>query len=284
MRSRAITNKRHLLAILGLKKDELEKLLLDIPDLYSPYLKREKKKDGTIKERNICPSLGKLKTVQGKIKNWITNEHELPDYIQGGRKKKDSITNAKPHKGKHFHFCLDLKNFFPSVKNWRVNKVLLRKKYHPDIASIITKLVTLEKTVLYKGKPIVFRKEIPQGAPTSTAITNLVFYEEVDIKLEKVIKDKRITYTRYVDDLNFSSQTDFIEIVYEIVKVVSEAKFKINRKKTFYKRGKVEITGTDVCQNGLLPTKRLLDKYNDPEITKESKAGVENHIKRIKAA
>ena len=279
-----ITNKRHLFAILGVKREEMEKLLLDIPNLYAPYIKKEKKKDGSIKERNICPSIGKLKLIQRRIKTRILDTHTLPEYIQGGQKGKDSLTNSKFHIGKNFHFCLDLKNFFPSVKNWRVNGVLLQLGYSPDAASILTKLVTFEKVVTIQGKEITFQKEVPQGAPTSTAITNLVFYTEVDEQIEKLIQGKGITYTRFVDDLNFSSQVDFLETVYEIVRIVSAARYKINRKKTYYKRGKVEITGTVVCQNGLRVPKKLLLKLDEPERSAASKTGIVHHMARIKAA
>jgi RNA-directed DNA polymerase len=273
-----------LLAVLGLKEHELEKLLNDIPSLYGPFVQDEKKKDGTVKQRYICPSLGLLKVVQERIKERILDTYALPDYIQGGTKGNDSITNSKQHIGKHFHFCLDLKNFFPSVKNWRINRVLLSLRFSPEMASILTKLLTLEKTVILRRKPISFFSEVPQGAPTSTAICNLVFYIEVDRKIEELIKNKKITYTRYVDDLNFSSQTDFTDTFNSVIEVISEANFKINRKKTFYKKGRVEITGTDVGQNGIRPTKRLIEKLDEPDRSEASKAGVRNHIKRIKNA
>lgn len=271
MKQVAITNQRHFLATLGLKQHELDQLIIDIPRLYTPYIKKELKKDGKIKEREICPSIGKLKVIQDRIKNRILDKHPLPDYIQGGRKGKDSISNAVEHRGKHIRFCLDLKNFFPSVKNTRVNKVLLRLGYTPEIAGAITKLIT-------------FGNKVPQGAPTSTSITNLVFYTEVDLKIEKLIKDKGITYTRYVDDLNFSSQQDFKNISLEIIKIISDANFKLSRNKTFYKIGKVDITGVEVKQNVLKPTTKLKAKLIEPGRSEPSIAGIQNHIKRIKAA
>jgi len=279
IRQKAVTNDRHLLAILGLKNPELKEILANLDKFYSPYIKREKKKDGSIKRRVICPPKGKLKYIHYLINEKILNTHLLPDYIQGGVKGKDSIRNSKYHKGKNFHFCLDLKNFYPSVKNTRVNRVFLKLGYHPSVASTLTKLVTHS----CKVKDIELNREVPQGAPTSTSISNLVMYKEVDIHIEKVIKDKGITYTRWIDDLNFSSQTDFIKEVYEIVQIISTANFKINRGKTFYKRGKVTITGVDVYQNALVPPRKLTDKLLEPNRSDKSKAGIQSHINRIKA-
>jgi RNA-directed DNA polymerase len=270
MKQQAITNQRYFLSLLNLKQHELNQLIADIPKLYTPYIKREVKKDGKIKEREICPSIGKLKIVQTKLKNNILDKHFLPDYIHGGRKGKDSISNSAEHKGKHFKFCLDLKNFFPSVKNTRVNKVLLNLGYTPEIAHTITKLVT-------------FGNKVPQGAPTSSVITNLVFYVEADIKIEKLIEGKGITYTRYVDDLNFSSQYDFKDITLEIIKIISDAKFKLSRNKSFYKVGKVIITGVEVGQNVLNAPKKLKDKLTEEGRSELSKKGIQSHIKRIKA-
>jgi RNA-directed DNA polymerase len=263
-----ITNRKHLLAVLGLNEKQLEELLGEIPKLYNPYIKKEVKSDGKIKERAICPSVGKLLTIQHRIKKRILDLHALPEYVQGGVKGKDSISNSKRHQGLNHHFCLDLKNFFPSVKNNRVNKVLLRLGYSPDVASIITKLVT-------------FKNQVPQGAPTSTSITNLVFYSEVDVKLEKLLEGRNIVYTRYVDDLNFSSQGNFDSLTTEITSIISDSNFKINRTKTFYKIGKVPITGSIVGQNRISPTQKLKDKLLDPDRSESSKLGVQNFINRI---
>jgi len=263
-----ITNRKHLLTVLGLNEKQLEKLLSQIPKLYKPYIKKEVKSEGKTKERDICPSVGKLLAIQHRIKKQIFDLHVLPEYIQGGVKGKDCILNSKRHQGLNHHFCLDLKNFFPSVKNHRVNKVLLRLGYSPDVASIITKLIT-------------FKNQVPQGVPTSTSITNLVLHSEIDIKLEKVIEGKNIVYTRWVDDLNFSSQEDFKNLSAQITGIISNAKFKINRKKTFYKLGKVLITGCDVEQNRISAPQKLKDKLLDPKRSESSKLGVQNFINRI---
>ena len=280
MRELAITNDRHLLSILKIKDNELQDILQRIPTLYKPWIKKEKKKDGSIKLRPICPSVDQLKLIQSRLLSRLFSKYELPTYIQGGIKGNDSITNAKPHQGKLYHFCLDLKNFYPSLKNTRVNRALLKLGYSPSVASTITKLVTCT----LKNQIVSLKREVPQGAPTSTSVSNLTFYIEVDVHIEKLIKNKNIIYTRYVDDLNFSSQSDFVDVVHEIVKVISAANFKINRKKTFYKMGKVEITGTEVCQNALKPTKKLKEKALEPGRSEASKRGVLAHIKRIKSA
>jgi RNA-directed DNA polymerase len=279
MRGLAITNRRHFLSTLGIKNEELLEVLSDTARYYKPYIKKEIKKDGSIKERAICPSAGSLKLIQDRMVRRIFSKYRFPKYIQGGIRGSDSITNAKPHQGKPFHFCLDIKNFFPSIKNTRINKVLLKVGYTPDVAHLIAKLVTCTKTTVL----VTLKREVPQGASTSTFITNLTFYQEVDIQIERIIKEKGITYTRYVDDLNFSSQKDFIREAYEIVQVVCRANFKISRKKTFYKKGKVEVTGTQVCQNALKPTNKLLSKLNESERSDASKIGIRNHIERIKS-
>lgn len=280
MKHLAITNDRHLQAILKIKEPQLKQVLDSVPTYYKPWIKEEIKKDGSIKRRPICPSVGILKLLQGRLRQNVFGKYRLPEYVQGGIKGKDSITNAKVHQGKNFHFCLDLKNFFPSVKSGRVNKVLLQLGYTPSVASTITKIVT----ATLKNEIVDLKWEIPQGSSTSTCVTNLVFYMEVDRFIEKLLKGKNIAYTRYVDDLNFSAQFDFEPLVYEIVRIIAKANFKINRKKTFYKRGKVEITGTQVCQNALKPTEKLKEKAIETNRSEASKKGVLKHIERIRKA
>lgn len=86
-----------------------------------------------------------------------------------------------------------------------------------------------------------WKYELPQGTPTSTHIANLVFLD-TDLLIDLCNKHN-ITYTRYVDDLTFSSQQDFQHLLTDILKIVTENNFKLSYRKTQYK-GKQTITGS----------------------------------------
>lgn len=131
--------------------------------------------NGIQKKRIINPSISKLKSIQKRINKYILSKILVPDYVFGGTKGKDNVLNAKQHQGKKFKFITDLTNFFPSITNKMVYEMFIRYNFSPDVASILTKLTT------YKG-------HVPQGAPTSTYIANLVFTKTGN-ELEKLAKE-----------------------------------------------------------------------------------------------
>ena len=202
-------------------------------------------KDGTIKIRIIRESLKELKTIQSKIKNKILVPVPLPNCIHGGVKKRSNITNAKPHQGKKYKFTTDLQEFYPNISYLQVYETFLKLNYSPHFCHWLTKLTT-------------WKRELPQGTPTSTHIANLVFLQ-TDLELINLCNLHGITYTRYVDDLTFSSQQDFSHLLNDILQIVSSNKFKINYRKTSYKRDQT-ITGIDVYLNKIDAPEKIKQK------------------------
>ena len=76
-----------------------------------------------------------------------------------------------------------------------VYNTLVEKGFSPDVASVITKLTT-------------FKGHLPQGAPTSTTLANLVFLP-TGLKLNEIAKQHNLRFTIFVDDVTFSSHNDF---------------------------------------------------------------------------
>jgi len=265
-----ITNEHHLLHILGVSKAKLHKLLDYIDTQYYSFPKKEIKADGKIKVRVITPPTILLKFVQDRIRTRILDKIPLPNYMQGARKGKDNLSNGSMHRGKKQHFCLDIKNFFPSISNARINAMFLSNGFHPHIASILTRLVT------HKG-------HLPQGAPTSPLVANLVAYKDICKPIEEIIISNSITFTTFVDDINFSSQKDFKHISIVIIQAIIQSGFKINKSKTFYKLGDVEMTGAIVGNNVLKVMQKHKEKLDDPGLKESSKKGLENYVRRLKS-
>ncbi len=240
-----VKSKKHLSFLLGYPYARLLAICSEINDYYYEKIEIKRDKQGIIKvdkngiplTRVLLPSKGILKTLQSKIKNRILSEILFPFHIQGGVKKRDNITNARLHIGKNYHFCTDIKDFFPTISSNIVYKMFLENQFSSDIARILTKLTT-------------FRFQVPQGAPTSTHLANLVFMM-VDKKIIEYCSGKSITYTRFVDDLTFSSEKDFKKYTYRILKIIEDHGYKISNKKTFYKIGPTEITGV-ITKNNVL--------------------------------
>jgi RNA-directed DNA polymerase len=102
-------------------------------------------------------------------------------------------TNAEPHVGRRFVLNLDLKDFFPSTSVKRVVKVLQLTPFElsKPVAHLVANLCCDQGS-------------LPQGAPTSPLLTNVVC-QRLDRRLRQLARQHRCVYTRYADDLTFSS-------------------------------------------------------------------------------
>lgn len=271
-----IKSLNHLFFLLKTNKKEIDRILSDMDKFYDPFKIPKKNKDGTYKikmgkleARNICPSKGRLKEIQNKIKVQILSKYEFQDHVQGGVKGKDNITNAKVHKGNKYFFVTDLKDFFPSISSNAVYKTFIQNGFSADVSSLITKLTT-------------YRGNVPQGIPTSTYITNLTTLP-IDFELLKLCVPYKIKYTRFVDDLSFSSKNNFQDMTLDILKIIMAKGMRISHRKTQYKIGPTEITGIEVRNNIMKANKEVRMKFEKTNDDK-SKQGLGIYINRIKNA
>ena len=180
--------------------------------------------------------MSKLYNYQNKIKK---DENIKINISHGFEKGKSIITNARIHRNKRFVLNIDLKDFFASFHFGRVIGFFEKNinfRIPKDIAIIIAQLCC------YKGS-------LPQGAPTSPIISNIIC-NIFDMRVLKLAKKYKLDYTRYADDLTFSTNNkDFLNMYNEfllcISKEVEKAGFCINQKKTrlFYKDSRQEVTG-----------------------------------------
>jgi RNA-directed DNA polymerase len=215
----------------------------------------KKYSDGTLKERVIRPSLKELKTIQRRIKDRILSPIELPNHIHGGVKKRSNISNAKPHQGNKYQFTTDLQNFFPGIKHDFVYDTFLSLGFSNHFSHWLTKFTT-------------WKFELPQGTPTSTHVANLVFLQ-TDFRLIDLCNKNGIVYTRYVDDLTFSSPACFKHLLNDILEIVVRGGFQISYRKTHYE-GNQNITGIDVRNNFIdapdrIKVKAKLEEMDDKE-------------------
>lgn len=193
----------------------------------------------------------------------------MPKYAFGGIKGKDNIFNARMHKGQKYIFQTDLKDFFPNITHKMVYAMFVRNGFSPDVASLLTKLTT------YKG-------HLPQGAPTSTTIANLVFVP-AGLEILTIAEREGLRFTTFVDDVTISSQRDFKSVVPEIMDIIESHDFKINKGKTTYKSDITDVTGVEMRNNSLGPTDRLKKRIEAEEDKTTPRAkGMLNYSKRIK--
>ncbi len=104
--------------ILKVRKEELLSLVADADNYYKPYKQSKKRKDGTVKDRDIEPSIEYLKKVQRKIDKHILKPAmaTLPSGVMGGRPHMSVVDNANIHASSPALMKYDVKDFFPSIK------------------------------------------------------------------------------------------------------------------------------------------------------------------------
>ena len=229
-------------AALGIKTDEVFKVLLNTHNNYREY-QVPKKRGGF---RQIEAPEKKLKWLQQKL-NYVLQMvyHEMkPACVHGfiPRLNKYSevnsiVSNANAHIGKRFVLNLDLADFFHSIDIWRVKQLFMSYPFYfsNDLASYIALLTTNNE-------------RLPMGAPTSPVISNLACFL-LDRKLQSFCSEYALIYTRYADDLSFSSNSEISRAQIESIQMlIADEGFSVNKKKTrlFTQFGRQTVTGLKV--------------------------------------
>ena len=199
------------------------------------------------------------------------------DYAMGFTEGRSVVSNANIHKGQNYVFNIDLKDFFPSIVQPRVWKRLqLAPFFFPEkIASLIAGMCSMRDVRFYEDGHQETIYVLPQGAPTSPIITNMIC-DKLDRRLAGLAKRFGLHYSRYADDITFSS----MHYVYqnegkfrkELTRIITDQCFTINNDKTrLQKKGaRQEVTGIivsdklNVTQNYVRDIRNILyiwDRY-----------------------
>ena len=192
---------------------ELTSIVSDTSNSYYKDFRINKKTGG---RRLISAPNQRLKEIQNCIRILITGF-----YFRG----KSITKNAINHVGKEVIYNIDIKDFYPSIDITKVLPIFLKRNYTYDVALFISLLVTKRSK---KGIPV-----LPQGAPTSPAISNLVL-RHLDCRLSAYASKHNLNYSRYVDDITFSCSKSqpwyFHASIFK--RIISSEGFIVNRKKT----------------------------------------------------
>lgn len=166
-----------------------------------------------------CPSK-EMKAVQAWILRNILEKIRVSKAATAFRPKTNIALNAEQHLGNQFLFCLDLEDFFPSITFAKVHTIFNTIGYNPFVSYMLASLCT-------------YKKRLPQGGVTSPALSNLICLK-LDNRLSKYVGGKNISYSRYADDICFSSLSDsrLSGIRSTVRKIIESEGFTINTKKT----------------------------------------------------
>ncbi len=292
MRFVDITSRSDFCHAIGIKPQLLTYVLykFGVENSYSTF--EILKKNG--KKREINAPNNRLKAIQTALANclWdeliqIRNERQIKNCISFAFEKRTDrhternnkfevkkekknkhiespiISNAIIHRNKKFVLNIDLESFFDSFHFGRVRGFFEKNrdfKVPIEIATIIAQISC------YKGR-------LPQGAPSSPILTNLIC-QTLDYRILRLAKKYKLDYTRYADDLTFSTnRKDFCEeydgFIKEVEIVITKAGFQINKEKTRlqYHDSRQTVTGLvvnkkiNIDNNYYRQTRALADSY-----------------------
>lgn len=219
-------------------ENQLRWMLCNIKSFYTAY---EIPKDGGGVRRIDAPK-GELKAIQGRILRNILNQRRPDKHATAFLPGSSLLKNVNPHVGRVVVVRIDLKDFFPNIRFPAVRKVFQDFGYPYRVASILASFCTLN------GR-------LPQGAPTSPAISNFVC-AKLDRRIHGLSKKMKFRYTRYADDLIFSSNNPkFTSLLPLLKSMIAEEGFIVNEKKTKIMRsGQCQlVTGVVVNEKPNLP-------------------------------
>lgn len=213
------------------------------------------KSDGSKRKLSVPDLI--LKKVQKSIADNILTQYPVSKYAKAYKPGASVQHNAQPHVGKKKLLKLDIENFFDSIFYSQVKNIVFHKeKFSEPIRILLTMLC--------------YRKEsLPQGAPTSPAITNIIMFD-FDEKIGDFCEKKNIAYTRYCDDMTFSGEFDEREII-------SFVKDELRGLGLFLKTRKTAVVSASKCQTvtGIVVNEKL-------NITKEYKKNIRQEMYYIK--
>lgn len=225
-----------------------------------------KKRSG--KRRKICEPSKALKHVQRNILRNVLAERKISNHAKAYKTGVSLRDNALEHVGKKLVLKLDIKDFFNSISFTKVYESCFPITMYPkDIGMLLTNLCTYEET-------------LPQGAPTSAFISNLVM-RGFDEEVGNYCKRRSISYTRYSDDMTFSGDFNPGEMINYVSVKLKEMGFMLNRGKiaVISRKGSQRVTGLVVNERVQVP-KNIRRKIRQ-EIYYIQKYGLDEHLKSV---
>lgn len=241
-----------------------------------------KKKSGGV--RVISAPIKNLKLLQRSLARELSTLRRFKPCVKGFVPGESIKSNAQQHVNQKFVLNIDLEDFFGTINFGRVLGMLKKKPYEidPYIAAVVAKAVTLQN-------------KLPLGAPTSPIISNLLC-AKLDSDLSRLAREHNCTYTRYADDITFSTHRNSFSLARKdetggisniilapaLIDAIESNGFKLNATKTrlFTKRDRQEVTGLIV--NERVNVKRSFIRNTRAMLNSWAKYGLEEADREFK--
>lgn len=226
---------RHLCLLLGVTPKYLASVVFSPKSHYRSF--QIPKRSGGLRE--IVAPYPTLLQCQRWICQQILAKTKISRVVHGYVPGRGIVTNATQHLGNEVLLKIDLRDFFPSIPIERVVGYFKSVGYTPELAYFLARLCCLEDA-------------LPQGAATSPALSNILL-RHMDSRLVGLSRKYKVAYSRYADDLAFSSGSLSSQFVDSVESIISEAGFIINpAKKRLISAGRRKIlAGVDISSGKL---------------------------------
>lgn len=203
-------------------------------DTSSCYLPVElPKKGGGVRHLHVPNAT--LKNVQRRILHEILLHLPISPYATAYVKGKRLSDNAVPHCGHRYLLKLDITDFFGSIRFDQVYSAAFNTTRYPKLIGVMLTALCCYEDVL------------PQGAPTSPTLSNVVM-RQFDNRIGEWCKKRGITYTRYCDDMTFSADIPLYTVYRKVHSMLGDMGFSLNEKKTRFvtRASRQSVTGLTV--------------------------------------
>lgn len=228
---------------------------------YYRYYTIPKKSGG---EREIAEPLPSLKEIQHWILENILNQVAVHPAAKAFKKRSSIIDNARFHRNQNYVLTVDIKDFFPSISPKRIYSIFHKLGYSTQVSSVLTDLCCLKNA-------------LPQGAPTSPALSNLVC-RSLDQRLLAFAKANSLRYSRYADDITFSGKDIGADLIYYLHRVLGEHGFEVNQNKTRLLRRHQRQQVTGIVVNKKIQAPRELRRQLRQHAYYIEKYGFDEHV------
>ncbi len=202
------------------------------------------KRQGSNNLRLIESPKPRLKHIQRRILAEILDCIPAHGAAHGFRRNRSIQTFAAPHAGRRIVLKMDLRDFFPSIGGPRIDGLFRVAGYPAPVARALGGICTnAVPRDIWRGLPesheaaqLYSSSHLPQGAPTSPSLANLCAYH-ADCRLAGLAAAAGAVYTRYADDLAFSSDADEFARSVErfsthVAVILEEEGFHVHHRKT----------------------------------------------------
>ncbi|MCJ8291024.1 MAG: RNA-directed DNA polymerase [Crocinitomicaceae bacterium] len=258
-----ILDVNHLAKLLGLKVGIVTSMIYGPHSFYRTF-DIPKKKGGV---RTIVAPYTSLLYCQRWISDEILSRFFVHDAAYAYRPNRNIVMNAEKHVGQKYMLKLDLVDFFGNITESRVRSLFQENGYDKGMSFFLAGLCCLDGV-------------LPQGAATSPSISNIVL-NELDHKFDYLCDKYGVVYTRYADDLVFSSDSPLDHIVDHIGDIIKGEGFTVNIEKSkIYTAGANKlVTGLAVQEDRVRLPKRKRRKIRQ-EVYFVKKNGIMKEVER----